>query len=364
MKIALKKLYVIMIICLMSPLFITQLTTVYSSKTSISDEVLIFLEEVVQLDVSKYDIEILGSLVEEPYWLGGLKQITGKISLKSQTSKIDVLFRSINNTLSWCLMREIEGSPQYTKTISEDILDVANNFLQEYQVYSRDSNIEDFRIMLDTVDVLKNATKKMGNMEFEASFNSFSSSFSLRNKINGAEYSGITINFKDEDFYSFIDNRSYFKVGGTEVNIEKEEALNIALNKVEEFSWTIAGDEITDFGIAEEHLRAELLTRSREPLVLYPYWLVTVPLDDIYPGNVNCIIVSIWADTSEIIECLPQSFGGDLRLSESTGLGMESQVSNQPSLINMILVIVTLGITIMITLFFRIIKNRFKVSGK
>ena len=104
-------------------------------------------------------------------------------------------------------------------------------------------------------------------------------------------------------FYAFKDDRSYYTIGGTEVEVSQEEAIDIALKYVENFSWKIGESEVHDFNIVHDHIRAELLTKSREPLYLYPYWLITLPLDDIYPGLVTTIQVQIWADTSEIIHC-------------------------------------------------------------
>jgi hypothetical protein len=319
------------------------------------------VQDVAKLDVSKYNVELLGTLVEHPDWLCGLSQITGKISLQSETSKIDVLFKFRNNSLSWCLVRVIDGSPLYTESQSTDLRDLASDFLQRYQAYSGDSDLETMRNMLDIVDVAENTTKTVGNVKVEVSVMSFSSSFAWMNTFNGAEYSGICVDFKDGNFYSFSDDRSYYKIGGTYVNIDKEDAINIALKEVEDFSWTVDSKEVTDFGIVKEYINAELLTRSKEPLELYPYWLVSLPLDDVYPVNVNSIIVAIWADTSEIIEVYPLGFGGELTatqdLSSST---LEQQLTDKTSSIDMSMAVVVATIIMLIATFAIVVKKRRK----
>lgn len=362
MKRRTKKFYIILTVLVVAIFAFPNFPLAYPIELSTSDEMLSFLEEVVKLDVSKYDVEILGSLVEQPDWLGGLTQITGKMSLTSQTSKLDILYKFTNNTLSWCLVRVIEGLPEYTKTSSSgSIRDAINDFLQSYQTISNDYNLEEMRQMLDTVDVTKNTTKTIDSMELEISINLFSSSFSWKNKFNGAEYNGISVDFKDGDFYSFSDDRSYYKIGGTNVDVTKEEAVNIALKGIEDFSWIVAGEEVKDFRIVEEDIRAELLTRSREPLELYPYWLVSLPLDEIYPGNVNCITVTLWADTSEIIDCHPTGFGGDLLPTQQISSVTEQQLADKTSSTESIVVAVT-TIIVGVALSRIVIKKRTKVD--
>jgi len=83
------------------------------------------------------------------------------------------------------------------------------------------------------------------------------------------------------------------------------------LEYLEDFSWTAGDEEVTDFEIVEEPRRIELITtRSREPLTVYPYWRIELYLDKVYPGNVNRISLAIWADTGEIISCIPLGGGG------------------------------------------------------
>ena len=188
------------------------LPTVYLAESSDADEVLVFLEEVVSLDIAKYDVTQLGTSVTYPDWLAGLAQVTGKYTLESETSKIDVLFKFRNNTLSWCLVRILEGSPQYLNAPSANIRELACDFLQRYQVYSGDSDLEAMRRLLDVVDVTENSTKTVDNLKFTVSVNSFSSSFDWRYTLDGADYGGVDVSFRNGHFYVFGDDRSYYQI--------------------------------------------------------------------------------------------------------------------------------------------------------
>lgn len=92
-----------------------------ATETCNPDDVLVFLEDVVKLDLSKYSIELSGTAVSHPSELGGLCQITGKYTLQSTTNNITVLFKFRNGTLSWCLVRVKEGTPQYGIDIDDNI---------------------------------------------------------------------------------------------------------------------------------------------------------------------------------------------------------------------------------------------------
>ncbi len=215
MNLLTKKLCLPLILVVVLAVLFAYLPTVYVAENSDADEVLVFLEEVVSLDVSKYDVTLLGTSVTYPDWLDGLAQVTGKYALESETSKIDVLFKFRNNTLSWCLVRILEGSPQYNNSPSANIRDVASDFLQKYQAYSGDSDLEAMRNMVDMVDVTENTTTTADNLKLSVSVNSFSSSFDWRYTIDGTDYGGVDVSFRNGHFYAFGDDRSYYQIGGT-----------------------------------------------------------------------------------------------------------------------------------------------------
>jgi hypothetical protein len=201
----------LVLVAVLAVLF-TYLPAVYLAESSDEDEVLVFLEEVVSLDVAKYDVTQLGTSVTYPDWLDGLAQVTGKYRLESETCKIDVLFKFRNGTLSWCLLRILEGSPQYTESHSTDIRDLATGFLQRYQEYSGDSELEAMRNMLDVVDVKENSTETVGNMELTVSVTSFSSCLDWRYTRDGADCGGVDVSFSNGHFYAFGDDRSYYQI--------------------------------------------------------------------------------------------------------------------------------------------------------
>ena len=215
MNLRTKKVCLFLILIVISAALFVYLPAAYLTENSNSDQVLLFLEEVVRIDVSKYDVTMLGTSVTHPDWLDGLAQVTGKYTLESETSKLDVLFKFRNGTLSWCLMRVIEGSPHYLDVQSGNIREAADDFLERYQGYLGDSELEAMRNILDG-EVADNSTTIVGNLKFTMSVTSFSSYFDWRYTIEGIDCGGVDVSFHNGHFYAFGDDRQYYSIAITQ----------------------------------------------------------------------------------------------------------------------------------------------------
>jgi hypothetical protein len=215
MNLRTKKVCLFLILIVISAALFVYLPAAYLTENSNSDQVLLFLEEAVRIDVSKYDVTMLGTSVTYPDWLDGLAQVTGKYTLESETSKLDVLFKFRNGTLSWCLMRVIEGSPHYLDVQSGNIREAADDFLERYQGYLGDSELEEMRNILDG-EVADNSTTIVGNLKFTMSVTSFSSYFDWRYTIEGIDCGGVDVSFHNGHFYAFGDDRQYYSIAITQ----------------------------------------------------------------------------------------------------------------------------------------------------
>lgn len=188
------------------------LPALYSAESSEEYEVLLFLEDVVRIDVTKYDVTLLGTSVTYPDWLDGSSQVTGKYSLESETSKLDVLFKFRNGMLSWCLVRTVEGLPHYVDIQSGNTSDLVQCFLERCQNYSGDSELETMRNIIDHVDVAENSTTTVGNIELTVAVTSFLSYFDWMTTLDGADLGGVDVSFRNGHFYAFGDDRSYYQL--------------------------------------------------------------------------------------------------------------------------------------------------------
>ncbi len=79
---------------------------------------------------------------------------------------------------------------------------------------------------------------------------------------------------------------------------------------METFSYTYRGEQVADFNVAEKHVQSKISFLNRTQFnVLYPIWLVDLPLAGIYPGSVSYFNIMIWADSGEVVKCLPLGYG-------------------------------------------------------
>lgn len=307
-----KKNWVAFILASIVAVSFVQLPSLCSAQTSDSaSKVTIFLRDVAMIDVEKYDIsDTIGPLVDYEVF-EGIPYTSGKLTLTSETSIIDVLYNFVDDSLTSCTIEPVYGSVKHIQPAPSNLVDAATIFLQKYQVYADDSSIAAIKNTLVSVDTAENTTKIVGDVRLEISNTDLWTSFQWEKTYNGAVYPGLGVGFKNGEIYYFGQGMSYYTMGNTDVDITKEQAIEIALKQTESYSYTYQDQKIENFNIVKDSIVAELEVKSRyKSFELYPLWKVDLPLDDIYPGEVYFIRANLWADTGEIIDIRPLGGGG------------------------------------------------------
>jgi hypothetical protein len=199
------------------------------------------------------------------------------------------------------------GTPYTTKTAA-NTLEMAKNFLADYEIYSKNSFYGDLNSMLDKVDANKNSTATFSNEKLEVTMERGSTTFRWKYTYNGIEAPNKCIASRYENGFLkyFVDYWSLYKIGSTTIDLSEEEAINIAMEHAKTYSWPELNG--TKFNVAngmviETIFAPSLYTdsaRSSDLLELYPMRHVWVSLDKFYPGNVYGINVHVWADTKKV----------------------------------------------------------------
>ncbi len=158
----------------------------------------------------------------------------------------------------------------------------------------------------------------MGNIKLKTTVTADSNTLSCTNTHNGADYTAVVVKFKNGELRAFKDHMSYYTIGDTTVNISREEAIATAQEYIKGYSYEFEGKQVADFNIVEDKITASLLTQNRySNFELYPYWRVTFPLASLYPGYVNSIEATLWADNGDVIDCSTLGFDAILPPDES-----------------------------------------------
>lgn len=312
MTLSLKKLNVAFVSAAVLMLLLLQIPNAYLVESTTENKVLTFLKDVVGLDMARYDAKLVTVPIQSD--LGDPSE-TGwiKYTLTSAGSKIDVLCNFRNNMLVWCKLNVIAGSPLYIQSQPANVIEAAKGIIQRCQVYSGASYLQTMRNMLEQVNEPKPATIKSDNVKLDISIEENYVYIKWMYIVNNIDVSSKAVSFifKDGDLYLFRDTWDLYKIGTTEVVISKEEAISIAREHVQKYSYTVDGMLISNFTILDEQVIATLSMQDRGNYTLYPHWEIRMGLDKVYPGGVTGFQVMLWADTGEVTHITPiGSLGG------------------------------------------------------
>lgn len=208
---------------------------------------------------------------------------------------------------------EKDGKPSMVKTATSNTIELAKDFLNNYQLYTGNTLFGELKSTLSAEDSNRNITKTIGNMKLEVTNNDGYSSFKWyysSNDVSATFTKFITLVYKDGFLSGFIDNWQLYNIGSTNVKLTEQQAKAIALDITKTHILTINFDtalSATKFNasnvqwvslIFDGSVDADTI-RSKDLLELYPVWRVGVALDKLY-GQHYGLEVEIWADTGQV----------------------------------------------------------------
>ncbi|TRO51320.1 hypothetical protein E2P61_06520 [Candidatus Bathyarchaeota archaeon] len=204
-----------------------------------------------------------------------------------------------------------EGSPVYSQPQPYTMLDAAKGLMNRFNSFEDTSYLQDMRAMLNSVEETDNAEIVEGNIKLTVSISGSNAEFLWQYTENGVDFSpkSVSLIYENGVLKELTDGYFLFTIETTQVAIATtEEAIAIARNAVEDFTWTADGVVVSDFTILTEPVLATFHPTLRTSgLSLVPYWEVRFYLDKVYAGGVNRIDVGVWADTGEVRRILTKS---------------------------------------------------------
>jgi hypothetical protein len=272
------------------------------SWSSSTDNAINFIHDVAQIDTSKYQANLLSRTVQSRADLGGAMEEVMTYELTSGSSQLHVVFRFRNNQLSRYQLIPLEGSPIYWQAQPYSTLDIAKNLLTRMQTYEASPYLANMSSILALVTNAQNIEITKGNIKLNATFTDYTTQILLTYTENGVDFSPKSLNvvFEGRDLSSLTDGWFLFTVGSTTVNISSDKALELAQNALHSYSWTADGTTVSNFNLLPTPVSVVFHPNTKNGLSLYPQWTVTFYLDKVYAGNVNSIMVEIWADSGDV----------------------------------------------------------------
>ena len=275
-----------------------------------TDRVVHFLEDVIQLDMTKYHAQLERNTVEYRSDLGGVIEDVLTYTLTSNEGKLDADFRFRNQTLFRYRIDVIEGAPTFAALQPQNIVEQVEGILQRYQTYAGASYVEPMAEMLGAVDGIHDMETVADDIKLVVSTDGGETQFKWMYTTNDIDFQAkeLTFNFDNGVLETLTDGWFLFSIGNAELNVSHQEAIEIAIDNIQGFAWSAEGTVVTDYVIVEENATALLWPHTRDnTLKLYPYWYVSLPLDKTYPGNINYIAIGVWGDTGDITTYTPRS---------------------------------------------------------
>jgi hypothetical protein len=265
-----------------------------------------FLRDVIQIDLADYRVTLLSHTVEDNSDLGNAIEEIFKYSLVDGDSQLDLVLRFRNNHFSLYQISILEGfppyAPSYVQSKVSDIVSFTEDFIERYKSVTNDSYLDEFGKLLSAATEA-NTEVTMGNTKLRIAINGDNAKVTLLYTANGFDYptKSLTLVFQNHALQEIDDDWFLYKVGSTQVDISRNQAIEIARNAADDFEWNANGVQVSNFNVLNDPVSALFFPHPRtDPLTLEPYWYITLYLDREYPGGVSSITVGVWADTGEV----------------------------------------------------------------
>ncbi len=299
-------------------IMVSYVPVIHAENSVTSYQAIVFLDEVVGLDVTMYDDV---SNVQKDSVLLSLPHKEVDFRFLSSKSGLRVKCSFLNDRLHQIYLSDYIGLPQL-KQPNLNVLEMAKGFLKRYQEYSQDSFYSTLESMLNYASVNKNITEINGNIKLDVSISNQNIDM-IWTYVNENGIPAITKNviltFENGKLQCFMDNWQFYKVVGVP-KLSSQEATIIALDALQDFSWaTNLGEDLKNSKVVSIgnttlcflNYKETDLARSSDPLVLYPSWCIPLGFDKVYPGGVTGVIVRVWADTGKVSTIEPMIYGVD-----------------------------------------------------
>jgi hypothetical protein len=276
-----------------------------SNTTDNAAEAKTIIQDVLQIDTSKYQMTLLSDTVQVRTDLDGMVEEVMQYSLTNTASQFDLTLRFRDGHFSLFQISQLTGYPSfpliYTVPQPTDIVQACQGLLERYEAAFNYSYMGQVNTLMASADDLTTA-QALGNTNLQISSYSGGADITLMYTANGTNFPAKSVNlvYGNDALTQFSDDWFLYSIGSTEVNVTQAQAVQIAMNAVKTYSYNVNGTRVSNFQVLSSPVSAEFYPKPRtNNLTLYPYWYVTLHLAKTYPGGVTEIGVGVWADTGQ-----------------------------------------------------------------
>jgi hypothetical protein len=281
------------------------------STPNLEDKALSFLDDVIQLDMSKYKVTLYENESNGNHLFYKLNPNT-----QSQFgSDTNAIFSFYNGILGSCdLSPGIEGL-MYKQPFT-DRFNVTLGIVQRFESWANDSWVKGMEDLMVKVGSEKNTFQVSANESLRITVLSDGfGQYKFSNYLDGLEYTGVFVgmgNSSSGDVF-FTDSRAFYTIGNTTINVSRDQAISIAEDYVKNNSYkhifgngtstdvsnlNVTGISFANLAINQGYAPMELIGNSN---VLFPFWDIRVNVNNMPARGLQGIGVMILANNGTVV---------------------------------------------------------------
>lgn len=308
---SLGKICVFMLIVLISvPLLMyTSKAQAIDTTANLGNKALSFLDEVIQLDMSKYKVTLYENSSNGNHLFYKLYPNT----LSPFGSETNAVFSFYNGTLGSCnLLPGTEGL-MYKQSFT-DRFNVTLGIVQRFELWANDSWVKGMETLMVKVGSEKNMFQVSGNESLRITVLSDGfGEYKFSNYLEGVEYTGVSVamgNSSGRGIF-FTDSRAFHTIGNTTINVSRDQAITIAEDYVKNYSYnhtfgnetSIIVSNLNVTGISSADLAANPRYAAMGSIMnstLFPYWDIRVNVSNMPASGLGGVGVVISANDGTV----------------------------------------------------------------
>ncbi len=283
-----------------------------AATANLGDKALSFLDDVIQLDMSKYKIVLYENESNGNHLFYKLYPVE-PTALFPSSSNVLAIFNFYNGTLGSCnLTPGVEGLV-YKQPFS-DRFNVTLGIVQRFELWSNDSWVKGMENLMVKVGSEKNSFQVSGNESLRITVLSDGlGEYKFSNYLEGVEYTGVSVamgNSSGRDVF-FKDSRAFCTIGNTTINVSRDQAISIAEDYVKNYSYkhtfgngtSITVSNLNVTGVSSVNLATNPGYAAMESIqnsTLFPYWDVRVNVNNMPARGLQGVGVVISANDGTV----------------------------------------------------------------
>ncbi len=297
-----RKVSVFVLILLISISLVAQMpkTQAATPNPGLQEKALSFLRDVIQLDMSKYTLTLNDKFSESNHLFFNLD--LANMSPFDFGGSGNAIFSFYDGVLGSCSLSSGYGGLLYLHP-ELDYFNATLGMVERYQMWTNDSQVQEMADLLKQAGSERNATEVSGNLTLRLSVQRYTQ-YAFYNTFNGADYTGLTI-FRGGPDLDFSDSRVYEKIGDTNINVSKEQAIRIAEDYLKTYTANATFANGTTISVTDLNVTgvngAILQTTLKDNSTLYPEWNIQLNVSNMPARGLQGIGVWIWANDGTVI---------------------------------------------------------------